>query len=268
MKTNTLLTSALLLASLVPSAIADISATGATVPNMTPQMRGNCDLMASNTVRALFKGMRSLPVQTLEESEPSVIHVAEFEVIENLAHRRYVRYGDGAMPTGMRFTVSMDKDLPGQPADIADKIKQMNPGDEAVLKIDHLFLFGEPEGQNIHPCTRMALKPVEAQRPVEPAPISPLPQKGETSYTSSSVSVNVYPDGKGGYIEEKVQTSYDSATGKKQTRMYINGQEVDPQTRRPLAAPAVVAPPAAQPAGSGEDTIVETPPSAPNADNR
>lgn len=275
MKTNALLTIAAGLAALAPVAMADINQGQAIVPNMTAQMRGNCDLMASNTVRATFKGMRSIPMQTLDEDQPAMTNVAEFEVIENLAHRRYVRYGDGTMPAGMRFTVALDREMPGQPADVADKIAQMKPGDEAVLKIDHLFLFAEPEGRNLRPCTRMAVKPAgQSASQSLPTAVAPLMMEGSGRAVSTSTSISLRPDGKGGMVEERidVRSEYDSAAGLQKTRMFINGQEVDPQTRKPLqqkatapaAAPATVAPPVAPAAPAAkatnnDDTVVEKP---------
>lgn len=279
MNTNTLLTMAVALGALSSAAVADITPGQAIVPNMTAQMRGNCDLMASNTVRATFKGLRDLPVQTLDESQPSSVQVAEFEVIENLAHRRYVRYGDGEMPAGMRFTVALDRELPGQPADVVDKVGQMQPGDEAVMKIDHLFLFAEPEGRNLRPCTRMAVRQAEPQsvspqgvQPLTPAsqpsPADVLPLRSERS-KAVSTSISLRPDGKGGMVQERIetQTEYDSATGQRTTRMFINGQEVDPVTRKPLAPqPSAVTPPPAAPAAPTRTAEPQAPaPSAPAA---
>lgn len=134
--------------------------------------RGNCDLMASNTVRAVFRGVQQV-------GEQSAAQVAVFEVVQNLAHKRVVRYGDGQMPAGMVFTVLMDRNLPGQPSSVVDEIMQMQPGEEAVMKIDHLFLFEEPQGQNLRPCTRLARKPATAPgaAPALPGTIPPaMPQ--------------------------------------------------------------------------------------------
>lgn len=122
--------------------------------------RGNCDLMASNTVRAVFRGIQ-------QGADGAAAQVAVFEVVQNLAHQRVVRYGDGMMPAGMIFTVMMDRNLPGQPSSVVDEIAQMQPGEEAVMKIDHLFMFEEPQGINLRPCTRMARKPAT---PVNPYP--------------------------------------------------------------------------------------------------
>ena len=49
------------------------------------------------------------------------------------------------------------------------------------MKIDHLFLFEEPQGQNLRPCTRLARKPATAPTipgtvpaiPGVPAPVEP-----------------------------------------------------------------------------------------------
>ena len=145
--------------------------------------RGNCDLMASNTVRAVFRG-----IQQNQDGTQTAI----FEVVQNLAHKRIVRYGDGIMPVGMIFTVALDRNMPGQPASIVDEITLMQVGEEAVMMIDHLFLFDEPQGVNLRPCVRMARKPatpatvpypiqpgVAPTAPVAPAaPVAPTPGSG------------------------------------------------------------------------------------------
>lgn len=125
------------------------------VPAVPSVGAGNCDLMASNTVRAVFRGVQPADAQ-------GTTYVALFEVVQNLAHQRVVRYGDGMMPVGMVFTVTLDKYMPGQPASVVDEIAMMQVGEEAVMKIDHLFLFNEPQGLNIRPCTRIARKPATA----------------------------------------------------------------------------------------------------------
>lgn len=142
--------------------------------------RGNCDLMASNTVRAVFRG-----IQQNQDGTQTAI----FEVVQNLAHKRIVRYGDGMMPVGMMFTVALDRNMPGQPATIVDEIAQMQIGEEAVMMIDHLFLFDEPQGINLRPCVRIARKPATPaapQYPTQPgvmsvspaAPVAPTPGSG------------------------------------------------------------------------------------------
>lgn len=143
--------------------------------------KGNSDLMASNTVRAIFRGVQQITVHSYTNPQAQTTQVAVFEVVANLAHRRYVRYGDGLLAAGTIFTVSMDKNHPGQPSSIVDEISHMQVGEEAVMKIDHLFLFADPEGQNIRPCTRLARKPSgTTTAPTTTAPIHPTVPDGAT----------------------------------------------------------------------------------------
>ena len=226
---------------LTSAATADISISGAPLPGTAARSIANkCELMATNAVRAKFQGM--------EEKDSS--KNAVFEVLENLGHRRFVRYGDGAMPEGTLFTIPMNSATPGQPAQIAEEIGKMKPGEQAIMKMDHLFIFSEPQGQNVRPCTRMAriepepqpseAAPAAANAP-QPAPalpttVAPLQAQPRHTGESYSSSFSIRPDGKGGLIRERIDTvsKYDAATGQVTTRMYINGTEVDPKTRQPL----------------------------------
>lgn len=135
--------------------------------------RGNSDLLASNTVRAVFRGMQEVAISHFTNPQSYTTQVAVFEVVENLAHRRLVRYGDGCLQAGTIITVSMNRNQPGQPSSVVDEIAQMQVGEEAVMKIDHLFLFAEPEGINIRPCTRLARKPNSAGKP-QVTPVTPV----------------------------------------------------------------------------------------------
>ena len=159
--------------------------------------RGNCDLMASNTVRAVFRGIQ--PV-----ADGSAAQVAVFEVVQNLAHKRVVRYGDGQMPAGMMFTVSMDRSLPGQPSSVVDEIMQMQPGEEAVMKIDHLFLFEEPQGQNLRPCTRLARKPA-ATPATTPALPGTVPATAPQPTTPAQSALPIAPGTGSGIIYGSAQ---------------------------------------------------------------
>lgn len=244
MKTGSILSLAGGLALLSAVAVADISMSGAPLPGGARQSIGErCELMAANAVRAKFQGMEE------KDGEQNAV----FEVQENLGHRRYVRYGDGAMHEGSLFTVPMNSAIPGQPAQIKEEISKMKPGEQAVMKIDHLFIFSEPQGQNVRPCTRMARIVPEEQQGEQPEPaavpqqtaplpttVAPLNARPRHMGESYSSSFSMRPDGKGGVIQERIDTvsKYDPATGQVTTRMYINGTEVDPKTRQPLQAPA------------------------------
>ncbi len=297
MNTKIFLTTALA-ALTCATAQADINAGMPVVPNMTTQMRGNCDLLASNTVRATYKGLRDLTKPTLsDEIQPSITRVAVFQVIEPLAYRRYGRYGNNRMQPGALFAVEMNKEVLGQPAAVVDTIAQMQPGDEAVIKIDHLYIFDETENRSVNPCTRIARK---MKQPATPAPAettpntpssaattpAPLPttvaplvgsNSGYGRATSRETRISITPDGKGGMKKEviEIQRELDSTTNSVKTRMYINGTEVDPETRQPLAQPAAPAPqtqptpaPAAQPAPAPQQPAAPAPQNAtPAADN-
>lgn len=230
---------------------------------MPMQARGNCDLMASNTVNASFVGLRDLAVQRVDQSEPTTVQVGVFQVINNLAYRRFNRIGDGQLVPGMQFTIAMNKELPGQPAENVDTISSLQPGEEVVMRVDHLYLITGQEGESIRVCARLARRNAQPAAPAAtPAPL-PIPGAqqpaagGSVQYSSSSSSFSFTTGGANGPQMQTVQTSrvYDPATGQIKTRMIINGVEVDPVTRQPLAPTAAPAPaaPAAAPAPTSEE---------------
>lgn len=257
-------------------------------PSITSAARGNCDLLASNTVRASFVGLQDMVVQTIHQPEPVTVQVAVFDVIDSLGYRKYVRYGDGQLLPGTRFTVSLSRELPGQPAHIADTLSQMQPGEEAVLKIDHLYMLGNaqnPEGEPIRACSRMARRndqptptttPDATNKAADPAA---TPQAPAAIPAPAPVQMTVMPQSRAQSF--RVQHYFDSRTGQQVTRMFINGVEVDPQTKQPLnpqqqLQPQMqtqqhpsgitttpinpVPPPAAESkAEEDDDTIIETP---------
>lgn len=248
MKIGTILSIASSLFLLSQTAMADISLSGAPLPGAARRsIQERCELMASNAVRAKFQGMED------KDGEKNAV----FEVLENLGHRRFVRYGDGAMHEGTLFTISMNGATPGQPTEIKDEISKMKPGDQSIMKVDHIFIFSEPQGQNVRPCTRMARimpepaptvqKPADSQQsaatapqqPALPTTVAPLNSRPQRMGESYSSSFSMRPDGNGGVIQERIDTvsKYDPATGQVTTRMYINGTEVDPKTRQPLQQP-------------------------------
>lgn len=276
-------TTLLALAASTPVLFADLTvAPAAPAPSA---LRGNCDLLASNTVRAAFVGMHDLAVQTINDDAPTTAQVAVFEVIDLLGYKKYQHLGDGQLTAGTKFTVAMSRELPGQPAEIADIIAQMQPGEEAVLKIDHLYMMAGPQGESIRVCSRMARRaaqpavsteatpdaaPADAPLPNTLAPLggAAAPQAGNVQFSATSSSISITRDANGNMVQTRTESNYDPATGQMKTRMFVNGTEVDPQTRQPLAQPAPQAAPQtpAEPApeadNNGDDTVVEhvTPP--------
>ncbi len=263
MKSSSILTAIVAMLLTPQVAQADIGVTRPAVPTAAQQtIQGNCDLMASNVVRAVYEGLQQPAGGTIGAPR------AMFRVLENLGHRRFVRYGDGVMHEEMLFAVAMDNSMPGQPPAVVDIISRMQPGDEAIMKIDHLFIFNEPYGQNVRPCTRISIRETgpgaATAAPTPPAQQAPAPAAGgpqtaapvqqATVSESLSTQVRYRPDGRGGLIQERIdiRTRYNSATGETTTRMFINGQEVDPAAQQPIAAdtsaptaPGTPAPPSA-----------------------
>lgn len=283
MKTLPLLSSVLTLAVVTATAQADIQVGSVDIPEVG-NVRGNCDLMATNTVRATFKGLKDVPSAALDADAAASSQVAVFEVIENLAHRRHVRYGDGAMPAGMVFTVAMDRQMPGQPAEIVDTISQMQPGEETVMRIDHLFLYGEPDGKFLRPCARMARRVAipapttqvempgeEVSAPTLPTTVAPLTGAADIGggmrlANSRTISIRTVSDGQGGYTtqKEEVRKELIPGTNEVKTRMFINDEEVDPRTRRPLApAPAPTSAPTPAPATPAQTATPAVTPAIP-----
>lgn len=254
-----------------------VSVPGITAPAPAPS-EGNCDLMAANTVRAGFVGLRDLAVQRVDEDAPSTVQVAVFQVIDSLGYRRFNRFGDGQLTPGTQFTIAMNKELPGQPSANVDTIASLQPGAEVIMRVDHLYLRTGQEGESIRACARLAQ--ANAAAPAAPAAApAPLPIPGAMpqqtpgmSLQMSSRSFSMTTDASGQM--QTVQTSrvYDPATGQIKTRMLINGVEVDPETRQPLAPAQAPVQPEATPAPApvseqqaqqeaadddGNDTIVE-----------
>lgn len=286
---NNNITSILLAAALVAPAAADLTPVPAPIVAPTAhnnmQPLGNCDLLASNTVRAEFVEFRNVSVQKADEAQPTMARVAVFEVIDSLAYRKYVRYGDGQLTSGTRFTIAMNRALPGQPSHIVDAIEQMQPDEEVVMKIDHLYLIGQ-EGQNIRACSRMARRanapqitpstgatPGAAATPA-PLPTTVAPLGGAPSPTGVQQSTTQVGPMVIHTQSQSIQMTrtFDAATGQMKTRMFINGVEVDPQTKQPLVPTAAPAPQPAQPtptnaaeekakaaADDNDDTVIDTP---------
>ncbi len=281
MKTTSLPNFIIALTAFATTAQADINSGFSTIAPPAGSIRGNCDLMATNTIRATFKGFKDVPAPALNADSAATTQVALFEVIENLAHRRLVRYGDGAMPAGMIFSVAMDKQMPGQPADIVDTISQMQVGEETVMRIDHLFLYGDPDGKFLRPCARMARRtaaPAPAAQdaaagetvPALPTSVAPLTGNGSVSIgtrtaTSRSVSIRTVPDGRGGFKTYKEETVSEllPGTNEVKTRMFINDVEVDPRTRQPLATAPAQTPAPATPAAPAAPATAPSPTPAP-----
>lgn len=265
MNIQALLTATGAIALLCQTAMADIGMPRAAVPGSVRQeLLEDCDLMATNVVRAVFEGK-----QEPGANQPVGSASAVFRVIEHLAHRRYVRYGDGVLPEGSLVTVPLDSSVQGQPHSVSEEIAALKPGEEVIMKIDHLYIFADPQGIHARPCTKIVRRTDPAAQPATSAPApytsaAPLQAAPQQPVSESfSTQVSFRPDGKGGMIQERIdiRTQYNPATGQTTTRMFINGQEVDPNTRQPLlqTVPTPTPAPAAAPAPAPAPTPAPAP---------
>lgn len=318
MKTMNIIPALLALAT-APLAVADITAPG----NASAHAQ-DCDLLAANTVRATLQQTREItrtdPVTGLQES----YQVAVFQVVENLAYKKYVRYGAAQMEPGQLFTVELRQNVPGQSTGVVHEIAQMQPGEEAVIKMEHLYQMKGATPTPVNACTRIARKdkedaplaPLQPAAPqdtagspdVAPAPalpedddaedgslptsVAPLggtPRRGGSASISPGFGFGNLPGtitvgnggssnshmqisfgGNGGQMESvEVQEYYDSRTGKRVKRMFVNGEEVDPDTRKPLSTAAAKPAKTASPAKAADPVKNATKaPAAPKAPAR
>lgn len=248
----TLLTTMMAVAMGTPAAVADITTGFPGFSYMNASAQGNCSMMATNTVLANFVGLRNLTVQRIDQEAPTSVQVAVFQVTDSLDYRQYNRFADGRLTPGMQFTIAMNKELPGQPAEHVDTIAAMQPGESVVMRVDHLYLMNGHAGESIRTCARLARRtaPAIAATPApQPAAPEALPIPGaspQPTLQMRSRRFAMIADSSGQMHSIQTSREYDPTTGQIKTRMFIDGVEVDPNTRQPLAP--VAAP--QQPAGS------------------
>lgn len=107
---------------------------------------GNCDLMASTTLRAVYVGPVDIDGR----------HYYRFTVSSTLAYKAYNRYANRPPRYGQTLDIDADTGRPGQPGSVLNIIASMQPGEEAVMLIDHVFLFVDDYYGNQIVCTRIA----------------------------------------------------------------------------------------------------------------
>lgn len=274
----------------LPVAVADISLGRPPAPQAAAEGAYHTDLLASNAVLASLKEIRTVPIVSLESASPTSAQIAVFEVKQNLAYKRYDRMGDPSLQPGKLFPISLAADVPGQDASLGEQIRTMKPGDEAIMNIDHIYIFREDGNENVRACTRFALRKAQGapQAPSAPTPAqpaapaatvsTPTPAPAATAapthatplipmirlmdglsddghHYSSSVETRIVmqPDDQGVMKRTKIEIRNETIDGKTTVRKFINDVEVDPNTDQPLN-------PAPSPT---EDTPAESPAPAP-----
>lgn len=102
------------------------------------------ELLASNTVLAEFTGVQDQPCRFMTTLCPDrcdhATRLASFKVLENKAYEHPGKYGDDKLSPGDTAVVDVQKDIPGQPAEIAQTISRLTPGDVVTLTIVHYYV--------------------------------------------------------------------------------------------------------------------------------
>lgn len=249
----------------------------------TPVMvQPSAKLFSSNAVRAIFRGFKDQEHSPTLSDMLAPPHlnamvdshrIAIFEVIESLAYKRLSPYASQQLKVGDLFKVELDVPLMGQSADVTDLVKTLQVGEEVVAKIDELFVFdGQEQGKLTTPLVRMVRRNAPPASPI-PAPAEteeiqavetdanpaqpvtqqsiPLPttqtpqQEGPIVRRNNGGSSSFVSIRSANGVSETVQVKQerDALTGEVRTRMFINGTEVDPETKQPLIPePATPAP--------------------------
>lgn len=131
--------SLLLLSLLVPSVFA------APLPE-------KADVLAVNTVRAVYEGVQDRPCRFLTSLCPDrcghATRLALFKVVENEGYQKPGKYGDDKAEAGSIMYVDVLKDIEGQDASVARLIEGLKPGDEVRLTVTHYYVTN---GQSMYP---------------------------------------------------------------------------------------------------------------------
>ncbi len=253
---------------------------------IVPPASAPCELLATNTIRAELINIAQRDNPDLSRNDK--IQVAYFRVLENLAYKRISRYGGRPLQQGENFALI----LPSQAAEVRRQIEQMQPSDEAVLKINEI-IAPQPNGRHISSlsCERIARRNAPPQHFIERARIhqsASTVTNPSNSYSSEERIETGIINGVRSQTHTKTTRELDHATGQIITRIYINGIELDPVTKKPLngnrsdkatAAPTTttIAPapapiraataPQAQQANDEAGTILEHSPAQPKQSN-
>lgn len=170
----------------------------------TVQQVGNCDLLASDTVRAVF-----LDITSTAGGD----YVARFEIVESLAHEQGSPARLKAMQVGETFSILLRSDIPGQPASIMESLVALRPGQLAILRLDRLFMLDPSDYGERLVCARFRPLNSSANQPAggsEDASQATVPANSVFKQNTSTIRYEVGDDGS---IREK---------------QYINGEEIAP----------------------------------------
>lgn len=102
------------------------------------------ELLTSNTVVAKFTGVHRQPCRFMTALCPDrcdhATTLASFQVLENEKYVKPGKYGDDKLAPGDTAVVDVQKDILGQPAEVAETISRLSPGDVVRLTIVHYYV--------------------------------------------------------------------------------------------------------------------------------
>lgn len=176
----------------------------APLPSAVQQV-GNCDLLASDTVRAVF-----LDITSTDRGD----YVARFEIVEALAHEPISPHAKlNAMQVGETFSILLRNDVPGQPASIMQGLVALRPGQLAVMRLDRLFMLDPSDYGERLVCARFRPLNSSANQPAAGSEGGSQATATPNSVFKQNTSTIKYEVADDGSIREK---------------QYINGEEIPP----------------------------------------
>ncbi|MBQ2379904.1 MAG: hypothetical protein II295_05870 [Akkermansia sp.] len=150
----------------------------ATPSLMAAPMPPKADLLASNTVVAVYAGTKEQPCLFRTARCPHrcghATKVAMFNVVTNEEYSKPGEYGDDKAEPGSMVLVDMLKDTPGQSEDVKKLISSLETGDTVRLTQAHYYGdFGDVM-EPFRPITK--IEKIDAPKAAAPRP--QMPQMG------------------------------------------------------------------------------------------
>lgn len=176
-----------------------------------PQLTGNCDLLSSDTVRAVFHEITS---------NDNRDYIARFEVVELLAHQNGTSAQPQPLQAGDTVDILLRRDIPGQPANILEDLVAMKQGQLALMRLDRLFMLDPQDYGERLVCARFRPLTDSSNVPAGGESAAPTaPVQGNDGAASGSLS---QPRGK---VTTKIEVGND---GSIHERIFVNGEEILP----------------------------------------
>ncbi|MBR5887393.1 MAG: hypothetical protein IKZ07_04195 [Akkermansia sp.] len=106
-------------------------------------MPDKADLLATNTIKAVYMGTQERPCMFRTALCPNrcghAAKVAAFQVIENESYSKPGKYGDGKAEAGSVVMVDVKNETPGQDEAVNKLISTLTPGDTVRMTQEHYY---------------------------------------------------------------------------------------------------------------------------------